>query len=229
MKIFLTGDIHNFLDIKKLNTKNFPIQKELTKNDHLIILGDFGFPWVDGESREDKYWLDWLNNKNFTTLYLDGNHENFNALNKYPEVEYKGAMCHQLRDSVYHIKRGEVITLDNINFLCMGGAVSIDRAYRTENISWWKEEVPSYQEWEKAFSNVSKADVILSHDGPYSLLNRFLGVKKDSVNQMLDRLLESDMGANKWFFGHHHINKGWEYKGIDFYCLYKTIVDFWEC
>lgn len=226
MRIFLTGDTHNTIDIKKLNMKNFPEQRELSKGDHLIILGDFGFPWHNPESKEDKYWLDWLNNKNFTTLFLDGNHENFNALYEYPEVDYKGAKCHKLRDSVYHIKRGEVITLDNINFLCMGGAVSVDKAYRTEGISWWEEEVPSYQEWANVFANSYKADVVLTHDAPYSLLNQFISTRKTTVNQMFDRLLNNLTGANKWYFGHHHIDKIIRYKGIDFTCLYKNIEEF---
>ena len=225
-RIFLTGDTHNTVDIKKLNMKNLPEQKELNKGDHLIILGDFGFPWHNPESMEDAYWLNWLDKKNFTTLYLDGNHENFNALNKYPEVEYKGAKCHKLRESVYHIKRGEVITLNNINFLCMGGAVSVDKAYRKENISWWEEEVPSYQEWANVFANSHKADVVLTHDAPYTLLNQFTSIKKNTVNQMLDRLLNDLIGANKWFFGHHHINKKIRYKGIDFTCLYDDIEEF---
>ena len=40
--IFVTGDTHIPLDISKLNSEQFPQQKELTKNDYVIICGDFG-------------------------------------------------------------------------------------------------------------------------------------------------------------------------------------------
>ena len=76
--IYVTGDTHANLDISKLSTKKFPQQRELTKDDYVIVAGDFGLVW-DGSGREI-YWQDWLADKNFTTLFVDGNHENFDIL-----------------------------------------------------------------------------------------------------------------------------------------------------
>jgi hypothetical protein len=53
--IYVTGDTHGGIDIRKLNTKNFPDSKMVCKNDYIIVTGDFGFIW-DG-SNQDKYWL----------------------------------------------------------------------------------------------------------------------------------------------------------------------------
>lgn len=39
--VFITGDTHANIDISKLNSKNFSRQKTLTKNDYLIICGDY--------------------------------------------------------------------------------------------------------------------------------------------------------------------------------------------
>ena len=76
--IYLTGDIHGNIDLKKLNMRNFPKQKELAINDVLIILGDFG---LNNKSiKKEKHYLDWLNSRNYTTLFVDGNHEEFNHL-----------------------------------------------------------------------------------------------------------------------------------------------------
>lgn len=43
MSIFVTGDCHG--NVRKFNNSSFPEQKELTKNDTVIICGDFGLVW----------------------------------------------------------------------------------------------------------------------------------------------------------------------------------------
>ena len=45
--IFVTGDTHGEHDIHKLNTIGFPEQKGLTRDDYVIICGDFGVVWND--------------------------------------------------------------------------------------------------------------------------------------------------------------------------------------
>ena len=77
--IYITGDCH--LDYHKFNIKNFPEQKDFSQNDYIIICGDFDY-W--DESSEQKFWIKWLSNKPFTILFIDGNHENFDLLNKLP-------------------------------------------------------------------------------------------------------------------------------------------------
>ena len=51
-RIFVTGDIHRDYDIAKLNRKNFKIQSKLTKDDFLIVVGDFGACWYGGSDVE---------------------------------------------------------------------------------------------------------------------------------------------------------------------------------
>ena len=73
--IYVTGDCHS--DFVRFNKENFLKQEELTKDDYVIICGDFGGVWnVNEESKREKWWLDWLENKSYTTLFVDGNHEN---------------------------------------------------------------------------------------------------------------------------------------------------------
>ena len=68
--IYITGDTHSNFD--RFELENFSIQTEMTKNDYVIICGDFGGVWTfEEESSREKYWLDWLNTRNFTTLFVD--------------------------------------------------------------------------------------------------------------------------------------------------------------
>ncbi len=80
MMIFITGDLHGENDIHKLSTSCFAMQKTLSRSDYVIICGDFGLVWDD--SPTDRYWLKWLDGKPWTTLWIDGNHENFDLLKK---------------------------------------------------------------------------------------------------------------------------------------------------
>lgn len=44
-RIFLTGDKHFPAEYKYLSFKHWPLGRELTRNDYVIILGDFGICW----------------------------------------------------------------------------------------------------------------------------------------------------------------------------------------
>ena len=79
--IYITGDTHG--GFQRFGNKYFPPQKHMSREDYVIITGDFGGLWDGGP--KDWYWLDWLSGKPFTTLFVDGNHENFDLLNALPE------------------------------------------------------------------------------------------------------------------------------------------------
>ena len=84
--IYITGDTHGDW-VSRLNTDAFPEQKEMTKDDTVIICGDFGI-WND--TKQERYNLDWLEDKPFTTLFVDGNHECFDRLYAMPVSEWHG-------------------------------------------------------------------------------------------------------------------------------------------
>ena len=124
MSIFVTGDCHG--DFSKFSSDNFPRGKELTKNDYVIILGDVGLIWSQKEDKNEIYWKNWLENKPWTTLFIDGNHCNFDRLNSYNVSEWNGGKVHFIRPSVIHLCRGEVFDIDGKRILAMGGAASHD-------------------------------------------------------------------------------------------------------
>lgn len=234
--IYLTGDTHGDIDWSKINTTNWPEQKQLTKNDYLIIVGDVAMRWFDtlpnGElNKTDKYTIDYYNKKNCTTLFIDGNHENHNALDSYPVTEWRGGKVHQLADSVYHLMRGQVFDIDGLKFFTMGGANSIDKYSRKENISWWAREMPSQEELQEGIDNLEKVDFkvdyVLTHCCGTSLISQLVySYDSDTLTSFFDHL-EFDFGLQfkHWYFGHYHRDKKLDDKHT---CLYNSIVKLGE-
>ncbi len=234
--IYLTGDTHGDIDWSKINTTNWPEQKQLTKNDYLIIVGDVAMRWFDtlpnGElNKTDKYTIDYYNKKNFTTLFIDGNHENHNALDSYSVIEWHGGKVHQLADSVYHLMRGQVFDIDGLKFFTMGGANSIDKYSRKENISWWAREMPSQEELQEGIDNLEKVDFkvdyVLTHCCGTSLISQLIySYDSDTLTSFFDHL-EFDFGLQfkHWYFGHYHRDKKLDDKHT---CLYNSIVKLGE-
>ena len=215
MTIYITGDTHGTHDIYKLE-ENFFDSTGLTKDDYVIICGDFGFVWFYEGGKgwvEDQEWLDWLEDRPWTTLFVDGNHENHELLNQYPVEKWHGGKVHFIRDSVIHLMRGQIFEIDGNTFLTMGGAHSIDRAYRTDRLSWWEEEIPSYVERCEALENLSKCgwqvDYVVSHDGPSEAV-RAIGSRMhdphwvDEWTDWLQTEIAEHLEFKRWFFGHHH-------------------------
>lgn len=210
--VFVTGDLHSTHDIGKLSTKKFPQQKELSKDDYLIVCGDFGLVW-DGE-KEDRYWQKWLAQRNFTTLWVDGNHENFELLAKYPKIEMFGGMVQEIQPSVYHLLRGQVYMIGRKKIFTMGGASSHDKWCRVEHLSWWREELPSTAEMERGLdalkANDWKVDYVISHCGPESV-QRLISreYENDALTRYFD-VLKEKLEYERWYCGHYHINRNFE-------------------
>lgn len=229
-KIIVTGDIHGN-PFQRLNLENFPEGKTFTKEDYVIILGDFGLVWDD--SAMEHSCLDWLENKPWTTLFIDGNHENYDLLNKFPIEEWGGGRVQKIRSSVIHLLRGEVYDIGGYKFLAMGGARSHDiqdgvlevgdprikiwkkddfKLFRINHISWWEEEIPNEEERKNALKNLAendyKVDYILTHEAPSSdvVLMDHLLYHPDEYSRWLEMEIRQKVKYKKWFFGHYHLN-----------------------
>lgn len=227
--IYVTGDVHCPHDISKLNTTNWPEQKELTRNDYLIVCGDMGIVW-DG-SKCDRYWQEWFQAKPFTTLFVDGNHENHPMLNGYLVEEWKGGKVHKVRPNVYHLMRGQVYNIDGVKVFSMGGASSHDKELRTEGIDWWPEELPSDLEYCEAFENLGlndwKVDLIVSHctaDSIQKKLAYWYG--KDKLTNFFEAVVKSDVKYKHWYFGHYHDDIDVDDKH---HCIYREVKEVHLC
>jgi predicted phosphodiesterase len=222
--IYVTGDTHRSLDIEKLNEVNFIEQKNMTKSDYLIICGDFGLVWNNKE--EELYLRKWLDKKNFTTLFVDGNHENFNLFQSFPVKEWHGGKVHFIEPTVIHLMRGQVFEIEDFKFFTMGGATSIDREFRKEGVSWWKEEIPSYEEFEEAINNLDnhnwKVDYVLSHTTSLRLMVEMDYNKENNELNTFFNMLEKDLVYKHWYFGHFHDNL--EFKDKKHTLIYDKII-----
>lgn len=85
--IYVTGDCHgNFKRFTKRQRNKYSFL--ITKQDYVIVCGDFGLLWSD--DKELEYNLDWMSRLPFTLLWVQGNHENYNMIEEYPCEEWKG-------------------------------------------------------------------------------------------------------------------------------------------
>ena len=241
--IYITGDTHGISGIKKLDINNFPEQKTLTKRDCLIVCGDFGLLWSweksgisissnpkDEHWQPNEIWLkDWYDDKKFTTLWIDGNHENFDRIASYPVEEWNEGKVQKITDSIIHLMRGQVYEIEGYRILTMGGANSIDRGPATgtqlidEGVCWWPEEKITMDDLAEAQNNLirvnNKVDFIISHELPTSARLKMGISDNDDCAPILEQLAiytEYKM----WYAGHYHIDSQFD----NYRVLYNDIV-----
>ena len=81
MALYVTGDTHG--EEGRFKYMGSEIMRTLTKDDYLIICGDFGYIFND-TYYERKFLRYMAEDLPFTILWVDGNHENFDLINEYP-------------------------------------------------------------------------------------------------------------------------------------------------
>lgn len=218
--LYITGDTHgNFERILKWAETTKPNKDK----DFLFILGDFGYIWDNKRTSFEKDNLDFISCLPFTTLFIDGNHENHERLNSMRVVNFNRGKAHKVYDSIYHLMRGQVYEIAGKRIFTFGGASSIDKHLRTEGISWWKEEEFNYREANIAYENLNKigweVDYVLTHSAPFSIRDKlFESNKPSSTERMLEAMLRN-IKFKRWYFGHYHIDK----KMDNFTAMYENI------
>ena len=250
--IFLTGDIHG--NPRRLWADSFYEQSDMTnqEDNFVIVCGDFGLVWnKDCESAKEEYFLDALEKKPFYTLFVDGNHENFDRLYEYPVKIWNGGLVHEIRPHVLHLMRGYVFTIEGKKFFTFGGASSHDISdgildcedpnwrdqakllnmhgksmYRIKGLSWWSQELPTEEEMETGRKHLAKhnnkVDFIITHSPSASQI-AVLGAGLYKQDRLTRYLeeIKSSIEYKKHFSGHMHINKAMNDKDI---ILYEQII-----
>ena len=177
MAVYVTGDCHG--DWWRLNRYEIDRDRVLTEGDIVIVCGDFGI-WNE-YAKNEEHDLNCLSNEPFTTVFVDGNHENFDRLygDEFEIVDVCGGKAHKIREHVYHLMRGCVFEFEGKKFFCFGGASSHDiadgvivpsecqdwkeealkwheagRQFRIRGLTWWPEELPTAEEMEFGRQNL---------------------------------------------------------------------------
>lgn len=212
--IYLTGDTHGRFE----RIGAFCDSIQTCRDDILIILGDAGINFHAGIF--DMLCKEYLAKLPITLLCIHGNHERRpESLPYYGEQEWHGGVVYvEARyPNILFAKDGEVYDLDGRKAIAIGGAYSIDKAWRIECQSWWADEQPSPEIKARVESTLDrlgwKVDIVLSHTTPlkYEPVEVFLaGIDQARVDKSTEKWLnciEERLEYTKWYCGHYHTEK----------------------
>ena len=212
--IYITGDTHGNFD----RIVRFCEKMQTSRDDVMIILGDAGFNYYGG-------WRDEHQKKRvaklpITILSIHGNHEmRPETLPRYKEQPWRGGTVYaeDAYPNLLFAKDGEVYDLNGKKAIAIGGAYSIDKAWRVEGQSWWADEQPSQEikvRVEQALEQLNwQIDIVLTHTTPlkYEPIEVFLpGIDQSKVDKSTEAWLdniETRLDYGRWYCGHFHTEK----------------------
>ena len=164
--------------------------------EHVVQVGDYGAGF------------DRLPSFRSSCRFIRGNHDNL-------------AIC---KESANWIPDGtiEITDLGNKIFY-MGGAYSVDRAFRRPGIDWWPDEELSLLELQRMINLFveEKPDVVITHDCPSIVAESMFGVemtKRSRTQTALSSMFDKHQ-PNSWYFGHYHQTESLVVDGTNFSCL----------
>ena len=210
--IYIRGDTHG--ELSQLTDEFTEGQSAWTGDDTLIITGDFGFVF-QGEDRyrSERNNLDELAEKPYQILFIDGNHEGFPFLFAYPEEIRFGAPVRKIRKNIFWLQRGYVYEIEGKTFFVMGGAHSMDKAFRMSYFNicgqpiWFEDELPSPKEYHRAIANLREhhmdVDYIITHTAPRTIIPRVIHKSPDMTDGELTGFLDwiyHEATFKKWYF-----------------------------
>lgn len=216
--LYVTGDVHG--DAGELLHRAAGLRAQ----DALIVCGDFGLVWRG--TRRERLHLDWINTRlRCPVLFLDGNHENFDLLEKYPVSGWQGGLVHRIRPKILHLMRGQVFEVAGRTLFVMGGAASHDMPDgvldpRDPEFARKRQELAmglrslQRQDW--------RVDIVLTHCLPTAIQQSFGSefYLPDRLTDYLDTVRRRcEFGW--WYCGHYHHERVYARK---FQVLYQSVV-----
>lgn len=200
-----------------------------SRTDTLIHVGDLGAGFRDYTPKLPKLGS-LLNNRNKTIIVIRGNHDD--------PAYYDGRLYGGEYGGLKLIKDGTIIKWHNTTsykqdkpvctIMLNGGALSIDRAQRIVNVSYWSRE--KFKPTPPAEGHI---DYVITHTAPLTvhglvtdsyvksffnndtLLERDLNRESEDLQGWIDSIIDSqDTPPISWHYGHFHQSKTTDYRGI---------------
>lgn len=104
--------------------------------------------------------------------FIDGNHDNHKLIYKHLPDRHVRSVT-EIMPSLFFCDRGSIVNFNSDNWVCFGGAVSIDKARCTPDVNWWSTENHTQEDIDaiNVLANVG-LDIhgIFCHQIPYSAL-----------------------------------------------------------
>jgi hypothetical protein len=211
--IYIVGDIHGKWDQLFLKIKASEIRDFI-----LIGVGDLGIGFLDAEkqARQFDYINSFFGGKGVDFIGIRGNHD---------DPAYFDSSID--RSNFKLLSDYTSLSLNDKEFLFVGGAVSIDRKIRKEGVSYWKDE-----KFILDISKIKRCDVLVTHSAP-TWCGPF---DKDGISSWCDRdetlwdeclqerkdhdVLIKLCGASRHYCGHFHTSSS-----VDLDECVSTILD----
>jgi len=248
MSIYVYGDTHQNISTKPLNLWTEKNKSKLSREDTMIILGDWG-GIIYSESRkvrkEEKLLRKWVR-KPFTLLVQLGNHENYDKIEKLKTIKKFGGKVYEKEvfaygtsnkiGSIYLMQRGEIYEIEGKTIFSMGGAKTHD----PHEGFYWEHELPSKEEYTYAFNKLKsvdfKVDYVITHNCPTFVGDilkkefksygrsikdtyRLKSKSEDPISRWFNILVfRYKLNFKGWYFGHWHCN----YTHLNYHCHYEA-------
>ena len=170
--------------------------------DNSVQVGDFGI----GFANEIPLHVVEEKMRNGNHRFIRGNHDDPDLCKDHPHWIADGR--YNYGNEIFHI----------------GGAYSIDRHRRIENLDWWEDEELSIYELGKCFDVYAetKPRIVVSHECPESVAWESFPWYTDGVQTRTRHALQNMFEFHQpeiWIFGHWHSSLDYMKNGTRFICL----------
>jgi predicted phosphodiesterase len=205
-RVLVAGDTHG-------NLPHFRSLIDVAKREgcqRIVQVGDFGYwpHYAPFHEQVNRLAME----AGVTVYWLDGNHENFDALEE--AINTEAPSPQQMLAELWYLPRGCTWEWDGCRFMALGGAYSIDKDYRVEGQSWWPQELLTTPQVVRAMGR-GPVNVLFTHDAPEGVCpiisNVYKGDEISRGNRLGVSAVVHTLRPRLLVHGHyHHRYTGWD-------------------